>query len=43
LPFLLRRVGAAPGWVVDTAFAVWCAGIAALLFCLRKIVRVVEW
>jgi hypothetical protein len=43
LPFLLRRVGAAPGWVVDTAFAVWCAGIAALLFCLREIFRVVEW
>lgn len=30
LPFLLRRVGAAPGWVVDTAFAVWGAGLAAL-------------
>ena len=30
LPFLLRRVGAAPGWVVDLAFAVWGAGIAAL-------------
>jgi hypothetical protein len=31
LPFVLRRVGAAPGWVVDTAFAVWCVAIAALL------------
>jgi hypothetical protein len=30
LPFLLRRVGAAPRWVVDVAFAVWIAGIAAL-------------
>jgi hypothetical protein len=30
LPFLLRRVGAAPRWVVDTIFAVWIAGIAAL-------------
>ncbi|MGC2551939.1 MAG: hypothetical protein WA437_16880, partial [Candidatus Sulfotelmatobacter sp.] len=30
LPFLLRRVGAAPGWVVDLTFAVWGAGIAAL-------------
>ena len=31
LPFLLRRVGAAPRWVVNTVFAVWYAGIAALL------------
>ncbi len=30
LPFLLRRVGVAPGWVVDTAMAIWIAGIAAL-------------
>ena len=29
-PFLLRRVGAAPRWVVDAAFAIWCSGIAAL-------------
>ena len=31
LPFLLRRVGAAPEWVVRTAFAVWLAAIAALV------------
>ena len=30
LPFLLRRVGAAPRWVVNIAFAVWFAGLAAL-------------
>src|SRR6202167_6082870 len=30
LPFLLRRVGAAPGWVVNTAFAVWIAAMVAL-------------
>ena len=30
LPFLLRRVGAAPKWVVDIAFAVWIGGIAVL-------------
>jgi len=30
LPFLLRRVGASPRWVVDTAFAIWATGIAAL-------------
>jgi hypothetical protein len=29
-PFLLRRVGAAPRWVVDTAFVVWTAAVAAL-------------
>ena len=37
LPFLLRRVGAAPGWVVDTAFAVWIAGIAALVAALLRL------
>jgi len=30
LPFLLRRVGAAPAWLVNTAFAVWLSAIAAL-------------
>ncbi|MGC2647434.1 MAG: hypothetical protein WA261_14235 [Candidatus Sulfotelmatobacter sp.] len=30
LPFLLRRVGAAPRWVVDLTFVVWGVGIAAL-------------
>ncbi len=30
LPFLLRRVGAAPAWVVKTAFVVWGAALAAL-------------
>ncbi len=30
LPFLLRRVGAAPGWVVNAALAIWLAAIAAL-------------
>jgi hypothetical protein len=42
LPFLLRRVGAAPGWVVDSALAIWFAGIAALgsaLLRLRSSVR----
>jgi hypothetical protein len=43
LPFLLRRVGTAPGWVVDTAFAVWGAGIGGLLLTLSKLRRVVEW
>jgi hypothetical protein len=43
LPFLLRRVGAAPGWVVKMAFAVWGAGIAALLLACKRLLRVVEW
>jgi hypothetical protein len=30
LPFLLRRVGVAPRWVVDSAFAIWLAAIAAM-------------
>jgi Dolichyl-phosphate-mannose-protein mannosyltransferase len=30
LPFLLRRVGAAPKWVVDAAFGVWATGIVLL-------------
>jgi hypothetical protein len=41
-PFLLRRVGAAPRWVVDTAFVVWGAALAALaasLWRLRAILR----
>jgi len=37
LPFLLRRVGAAPRWVVDAAFAAWGAGIGALAFVLGKL------
>jgi hypothetical protein len=37
LPFLLRRVGAAPKWVVDTVFAIWSAGIAALAASLLRL------
>jgi hypothetical protein len=43
LPFLLRRVGAVPGWVVNVAFAVWGAGVTVLLFACRKLLRMVEW
>jgi len=42
LPFLLRRVGVAPSWVVRTAFALWFAAIVALawsLMRLRKVIR----
>jgi hypothetical protein len=37
LPFLLRRVGVAPAWVVDTAFAVWFAALAALGWTLLRL------
>lgn len=40
-PFLLRRVGAAPRWVVDLAFAIWwasLAGLAGLLWRLRRVI-----
>ena len=30
LPFVLRRVGVTPGWVVNTALAIWVAGTAGL-------------
>ena len=39
LPFLLRRVGAAPGWVVNIAFAIWFAAIAALAWALQTLRR----
>ncbi len=42
LPFLLRRVGAAPRWVVDATFGVWVAALVALgavLFRLRTMVK----
>src|SRR3981081_3959591 len=37
LPFLLRRVGAAPGWVVNSVLAVWIAGVAALGAGMRRL------
>ena len=42
LPFLLKRVGAAPRWVVDAAFTVWAialAAFAAVLLRLRNTLR----
>jgi hypothetical protein len=37
LPFVLRRVGAAPGWVVRLCFSVWIAGVAALAWVLLRL------
>ena len=42
LPFLLRRVGVAPRWVVNLAFVVWYASLAATAWAfwrLRKLLR----
>ena len=43
LPFLLRRVGEAPRWVVDMAFVIWASLDVALAATLTQLVRVVEW
>jgi hypothetical protein len=40
LPFVLRRVGVAPAWVVHIAFVVWSVGLAALAATLWQIRRV---
>jgi hypothetical protein len=40
LPFLLQRVGVAPRWVVNVAFAIWTAGIAALVLGMNQLSRV---
>jgi hypothetical protein len=44
LPFVLRRVGEAPAWVVYTTLAVWCAGLAGLVATLIRIRQVArQW
>jgi hypothetical protein len=40
LPFVLRRIGATPIWLVNAAFVAWAAGISALLYCIGKLVEV---
>ena len=37
LPFVLRRIGAAPRWAVNVAFVLWYAEIAALLATLFRL------
>jgi hypothetical protein len=37
LPFLLHRVGAAPGWVVKTAFAIWIGALISLAAVVRRL------
>ena len=40
LPFLLKRSGFAPAWVVRCAFALWFAAIAALGCALWRLARI---
>jgi hypothetical protein len=42
LPFVLRRMGAAPKWVVNVALGLWISGLAALIVCLDRLGRKVE-
>jgi len=42
LPFMLRRVGEAPAWVVRTAFAVWIASIGAAGCVMWRLKRVMD-
>jgi len=42
LPFLLRTAGEVPRWVVQTAVAVWGAGIAALLLVCGRLWKIAE-
>jgi len=37
LPFVLRRVGEAPGWVVELCFGFWIAGLGALAWVLGRL------
>jgi hypothetical protein len=39
LPFVLKRVGAAPAWVVDATTAVWIAAVVTLILLLATIWR----
>jgi hypothetical protein len=43
LPFLLRRVGAAPRWVVNLAFAVWYVALAATAGVFWRLRTVLQW
>jgi hypothetical protein len=45
LPFLLKRVGVAPAWVVRMAFFLWASGLAAtaaVLWRLKTVLRTTE-
>jgi hypothetical protein len=42
LPFVLRRVGEAPAWVVNVCLAFWVGGLAALAWVLRRLYQVLS-
>jgi hypothetical protein len=42
LPFVLRRVGEAPAWVVNTALVLWSAGLALLTVILQRLAALVR-
>jgi len=42
LPFVLRRVGEAPGWVVEVCLTLWVAGLAALAWVLWRLRQVLS-
>jgi hypothetical protein len=42
LPFVLKRMGAAPRWVVDTAFVPWAGAIAGLTVILARLGRILD-
>ena len=42
LPFVLQRVGVAPKWVIDIAFAIWGLAAGALLVAIASIGRMVD-
>jgi len=39
LPFVLRRAGNAPAWVVNTSFAIWGIALAALAWTIAQLRR----
>jgi hypothetical protein len=42
LPFVLRRMGAAPRWVVDAAFVVWIGAVAGVTVALSRVGRMLD-
>ena len=42
VPFVLRRVGEAPAWVVRTAFAIWTTGVLSLGAALWRMMELVR-
>jgi hypothetical protein len=40
LPFVLRRVGEAPSWVVNTTLVMWIAALGTLVLVLRQLLKV---